>query len=106
MKILLQKSENRFLGQHLFFENSRKIQFCKSIYSKFWKILELETKILIYFSTPRNPNITFLDRSQNLQKSMDIHKETMDIHKETMSIPDWNLVVDRLAERTTDLETG
>ena len=37
-------------------ENSRKIQFCKSMSSKFWKILELETKILIYFSTPRNPN--------------------------------------------------
>ena len=35
-------------------ENSRKTQFCKSIYSKFWKILEVETKILIYFSTPRN----------------------------------------------------
>ena len=46
-------------------ENTRKIQFCKSIYSKFWKILELETKILIYFSTPRNPNIILLDRSQS-----------------------------------------
>ena len=46
-----------------------KFQFSKSIFSKFWIILELETKILIYFSTPRNPNMTFLDRSQNLQKS-------------------------------------
>ena len=38
-------------------ENSRKIQFCKSIYSKFWKILELETKILIYivFFDPKEP---------------------------------------------------
>lgn len=30
----------------------------------------------------------------------------MGIHEERMSIPDWSLVVDRLAERTTDLETG
>ena len=26
-------------------------------------------KILINFSTPKNPNITFLDRSRNTQKS-------------------------------------
>ena len=49
--------------------NSPKFQFSKSIFSKFWIILELETKILINFSTPKNPNITFLDRSRNTQKS-------------------------------------
>ena len=32
----------------------RKFQFWKSIFSKFWIILELEMKILINFSTPRN----------------------------------------------------
>ena len=40
-----------------------------SIFSKFWIILELETKIFINFSTPKNSNITFLDRSRNTQKS-------------------------------------
>ena len=49
--------------------NSPKFQFSKSIFSKFWIILELETKILINFSTPKNPYITFLDRSRNTQKS-------------------------------------
>ena len=48
---------------------SRKFQFCKSIFSKFWIFLDLETKILINFSTPKNPYITFLDRSRNTQKS-------------------------------------
>ena len=48
---------------------ARKFQFCKSIFSKFWIILELEIKILINFSTPKNPNITFLDRSRNTRKS-------------------------------------
>ena len=48
---------------------ARKFQFCKSIFSKFWKIIELEMKILINFSTPKNSNITFLDRSRNTQKS-------------------------------------
>ena len=49
--------------------NSRQFQFCKSIFSKCWKILELEMKILINFSTTKNPNLTFLDRSRNTQKS-------------------------------------
>ena len=48
---------------------ARKFQFCKTIISKFWKILELEMKILINSSTPKNPNITFLDRSRKTQKS-------------------------------------
>ena len=52
-------------GRHIV----RKFQFCKSIFSKFWIFLDLETKILINFSTPKNPNITFLDRSRNTQKS-------------------------------------
>ena len=43
-------------------KDCRKFQFCKSIFSKFWIILGLETKILIHFPTPRNPNFTFLDR--------------------------------------------
>ena len=47
----------------------RLFQFCKSISSKFRKILELEMKILINFSTPKNPNITFLDRPLKTQKS-------------------------------------
>ena len=47
----------------------RKFQFFKSIFSKFRIFLELETKILINFSTPKNPNISFLDQSRNTQKS-------------------------------------
>ena len=78
-RILLWVIENKFFGQNLRFDLkwphlcdlwiARKFQFSKSIFSKFWKILELEMKILINFSTPKNPNITFLDRSRNTQKS-------------------------------------
>ena len=31
---------------------ARKFQFCKAIFSKFWKTLELEMKILVTFVTP------------------------------------------------------
>ena len=48
---------------------ARKFQFSKAIFSKFWRILELEMKILINFSTRKNLNITFLDRSRNTKKS-------------------------------------
>ena len=36
---------------------AQKFQFCKSIFSKFWKILELEMKIFIYFD-PKKPKYT------------------------------------------------
>ena len=48
----------------------------------------------------------FRYKNQKIDSWANIFFIEMDIHKERMSIPDWNLVVDRLAERTTDLETG